>query len=397
MANSTPTIDELFRLAADGMLADFERVRKSMPHYGTSGQEAEDILIKFLNDHLPRRFAASSGFVIDAENTLSKQCDVLVYDAENSPIYRAGDRGLILPSDSIASVIEVKSKLTKSQLKDSVEKIASVKRLKRTPVSSGDQPVTFSELIVNSSYGVVFAYDADSSMNAIAENLKEFNQDVPRSRWIDAIIVLGKGTITYCVQFPGEANMRGQMMPAASEDFPTPACYVHMMVSEDGQYALNRFFGTLVATLAFYRKKTSIALDSIMKGSERTARTIQGYWYNSKRELVEVPAAHMGKGKGPQFEFDVFLAKSNNIVARFSNYEWSDGYVYRLVPPTENARRVLAEILKMTKQQNVILTPGNDGMTSFTSLLTGQSPSREEIKKHLDTQLGGSLEVRWYS
>lgn len=104
MTEETLTIEKLFQLGAQSLKDDFERIRKSMPHHGVAGQEIENLLINFLNEHLPRRFAAVSGLVIDNANSLSKQCDVLIYDAENSPVYRAGSVGQVLPSDSIASV-----------------------------------------------------------------------------------------------------------------------------------------------------------------------------------------------------------------------------------------------------------------------------------------------------
>ena len=68
---------------------------------------------------------------------------------------------MILPSDSVAAAIEVKSKLNKRELEDAVSKIASAKGLKRSPIMGADQPVTFSELIVNSCMGVVFAFDSE--------------------------------------------------------------------------------------------------------------------------------------------------------------------------------------------------------------------------------------------
>jgi len=236
MADDSLSIDALFRRAAKGLKDEFENIRATMPHHGTAGSEAEDLLIKFLNSHMPRRFAATSGFVVDMEDSVSKQCDVLVYDAENSPVYREGPTTQILPSDSIASVIEVKSNLDKAELEDAAEKIASVKRLKRSPVSNLDQPVNFSNFIVNNSLGVVFAYKAKTSLETLAMNLKEINKKLPRAHWIDVVVVLDKGMIGYALEFPGEKKIRGIMLPEASEDFRVPACYVHLCLFEDSEF-----------------------------------------------------------------------------------------------------------------------------------------------------------------
>jgi hypothetical protein len=98
-----------------------------MPHHGMAGTETENILNNFLNNHLPRRFAATTGLAIDAEDNISQQCDTLIYDAENNPIYRAGDNFVaqILPSDSIAAAIEIKSNLNKNELEDAAKKLAA--------------------------------------------------------------------------------------------------------------------------------------------------------------------------------------------------------------------------------------------------------------------------------
>lgn len=123
-------LKDLLIAAGKQLRSDFEYTKTTSTHGGNQGGEAEKILIKFLNTHLPQRFKSSSGFVIDYEGNISKQSDVLIYDALNSPIYKSSDEGLILLSDNVASVIEVKSTLTKKKLKDAAEKIASVKSQK---------------------------------------------------------------------------------------------------------------------------------------------------------------------------------------------------------------------------------------------------------------------------
>lgn len=141
-------IQELISEAGNHLRHEFESIKNSNPHYAERGAEAEIILANFLNSHLPKRFAAGSGIVIDHQNNFSSQTDVIIYDAINSPVYRKGERVLILPNDNVASVIEVKSSLCKSQLEDAAQKIASVKKLTKAPITNVDQPVTFSSLLL---------------------------------------------------------------------------------------------------------------------------------------------------------------------------------------------------------------------------------------------------------
>ena len=52
-----------------------------------------------------------------------------------------------MPSDSIEEAIEIKSNQNKEELKDAAEKIASIKKLKRSPILNHDQQVNFSNFI----------------------------------------------------------------------------------------------------------------------------------------------------------------------------------------------------------------------------------------------------------
>ena len=169
------SVSDLFSQAGDHLRAEFENVKNSNPHYAESGAEVEIILKDFLNEHIPKRFAADSGLVIDVEDNISLQTDVIIYDAINSPVYRKGERVLILPNDNVAAVIEVKSRLNKRELEDAAKKISSVKKLKTTPITGVDQPVTFSPLVNTKTMGVVFAYESSTSLETLANNLKEIN------------------------------------------------------------------------------------------------------------------------------------------------------------------------------------------------------------------------------
>jgi len=86
-----PTVAKLFTDAAKLLRAQFEYARSSQPHPGSKGQAVEAILKDFLNAHLPRRFHATTGIVIDHDNNLSRQTDVIIYDALSSPIYQASE------------------------------------------------------------------------------------------------------------------------------------------------------------------------------------------------------------------------------------------------------------------------------------------------------------------
>jgi hypothetical protein len=109
------TRQQIFAQAAKKLRQDFEEL-STVPHAGLKGHEAEEIVRKFLKGHLPKRFDVGSGFVIDPGDNVSKQTDLIIYDALNCPVYRASENAAIIPSDNVASVIEVKSRLGKDAM-----------------------------------------------------------------------------------------------------------------------------------------------------------------------------------------------------------------------------------------------------------------------------------------
>jgi hypothetical protein len=172
------------------MRAELEEIRRSTLHPGGKGLEVEEVLRKFLNAHLPRRYSACSGMMIDVENHMSKQTDVMVYDALSSPEYRASEQLQIVPADAVASVIEVKSCLTKTELKDGFEKIASCTGLVKRPLSSTDQSPTGSSLITTATLGVIFGAGGQNRCTMLpvfevkeemsAYNTAYLSQQIPR-------------------------------------------------------------------------------------------------------------------------------------------------------------------------------------------------------------------------
>jgi hypothetical protein len=128
------TRKDIFEFASRRLRTEFEEIRNTVPHAGAKGSEAERIVRRFLSDHLPKRFAVGSGFILDRADAVSKQTDVVVYDALNCPVYRASDEAGIFPADNVAAVIEVKSTLDKTRFDEARENIAATKKLRKTMV-----------------------------------------------------------------------------------------------------------------------------------------------------------------------------------------------------------------------------------------------------------------------
>lgn len=386
-------IQELISQAGKHLRSEFELIKEGNPHFAERGAEAEIILRDFLNSHLPKRFAADTGIVIDEKDSISSQTDVIIYDAINSPIYRKGERVLILPNDNVASVIEVKSMLSKAELEDAAKKIASVKKLKKTPVTGADQPVTFSPLITTKTLGVVFAYDSATSLLTLAENLREINQSMPSDHWVDIVVVLDKGVIGYTMQLPFSSNFPGWFAGACSEDFPVPPFYIHLVKEDLGDLTLNRFFVNLMAHLTFYRKRTTNFMESIMGKHAFECVTLQGYQYNLKRHLVTCEEKHReGNLLKSLVKFNLYSTKDGNFIGQIAWMPWQDGasisYSGSIGPPDIFYR----PFFEFTKTKGIYIRGREDADLWLSSVI----PLLKDDFIRISEQFKGDIVAKYY-
>ena len=82
---------------------------------------------------LPRGVAVGTGCVIDTMGNTSRQIDLILYERDICPVFRVNDepKTTYYPCEGVIAVGEIKSTIGKNKLRDSFEKIESVKSLKR--------------------------------------------------------------------------------------------------------------------------------------------------------------------------------------------------------------------------------------------------------------------------
>jgi hypothetical protein len=174
----------VFKAIGTQMLTDFEHSHSQIKHLGERGGEREAALGSFLKAYLPGRYAISDGEIVDGTGQTSRQCDLVIYDHLNCPLLLAGKGYRVFPAEPVFAVIEVKSVLTAGRLKDAVEKIRSVKEIKRDNGSIA---------------GILFAYKSgwqnDEPILKIASKLGELNKDLLPHQYTDLLCVLDSGII----------------------------------------------------------------------------------------------------------------------------------------------------------------------------------------------------------
>jgi len=322
------TIAGLISKAAKKLRDDFEHIRQTVSHAGEKGGETEDKVREFLNGHMPKRFHATKGFVIDADNQMSNHQDVIIYDEQSSPVYKYDGANQIVSVDAVAAIMEVKAVLNKNQLEEAFAKIEEVKRLKKRPISEMDQKATESTLTTTGTLGIILGFGSDISLEKLAEHCLELNEKYETAHRPDIIVVLDVGVIDYAAQFVGARKMV-DLAIASDDEFVIPPCYVHLVAREDGAFSLNRLFTRLLSYLAFYPRRPSIPpLSVLLEGASSIVHGLGVYQFNTERRLVryETPATTPSE-QNPIIRIRHRASKEE--LATLTYVPWQDGGVIR--------------------------------------------------------------------
>jgi hypothetical protein len=234
----------IFEQAAHKLRQDFEEL-SVVPHSGLKGNQAERLVKAFLKAHLPKRYDVGSGFILDHFDNVSKQTDVIIYDAFNCPVYRASDDAAIFPSDNVAAVIEVKSRLDKEQLTSSFENILATKQLSKL-VAEGPSFITSQTL------GCLFAFESSISLDKIAEHYTDLTKKYGIGHHIDIILVLDKGTVAMWAKSQ-TFKVWGRYFHEGINKQLTEGLHFALAIEELGANSLDAFLRHLLTHLTFFR------------------------------------------------------------------------------------------------------------------------------------------------
>jgi hypothetical protein len=172
---------------ADEFQSRVSRMQVFVKHNLSSGTANEIILREFLAKHAPGEIGVEQGFICDlfvdeyrAEDRVSRQCDILIYDQINYPIvYSDGPIKVVLP-ESVKMVIEVKTNFKPGDIKTGIENLVSAKQFnKRLPV-------------------VIFAFQSPR-LDTVIRNLQRYKDSTNAPT---AILLLDKGIIIHNWYWP---------------------------------------------------------------------------------------------------------------------------------------------------------------------------------------------------
>jgi len=182
------------------MLSDYE-ISKDIKHPRDVGTVREVLLRDFFlkNKLLPRRYSVSDASVRVASTSghLSNEIDILFYDAmESFTLMQRQGVYEVLPVEYCYGAIQVKSKLTKGELKNAFSNIESFKRLHRINAKKSPR-IDPSKLVQNEGFGIIFAYDTDMAWEDLVAELRSHARTCERSVLPNAVFILSKGSLHF--------------------------------------------------------------------------------------------------------------------------------------------------------------------------------------------------------
>lgn len=196
------SLEETISSIASKMRIDFENLRQIV-HNESKGRAREIVMKHFLKEYIPPALGVESGEIISSNGDVSKQMDIVIFDKLHCPIFIREDEVHIFPIESVFAVIEVKSHLNSSELKDCIEKIKSVKELSKEAYVKQNGAIIHTTNLYGKEFeyfpalGFVFAFDS-IKIDTLRQKLDEINSEksIELEHRVDSICILNKGIIS---------------------------------------------------------------------------------------------------------------------------------------------------------------------------------------------------------
>jgi uncharacterized protein DUF6602 len=208
---------QIVRASANELKTAFDKAT-AIKHEGSRGAAREDAVLAFLHTRLPRTVrAVGSSEVIDSSGATSSQQDIVIVDPSTPPFLHEGNQHLY-PAECVHGVIEVKGRLSKHEVRDACDKIASVKRLPKIHYLPDRRSLPDDVKLPPPTYGFVFAYTSRTSLESITENVMEWCDEHPPQDWPDGLFIFDHGNVAWFL----DGKHQGSAVPGSCLGFIQP-------------------------------------------------------------------------------------------------------------------------------------------------------------------------------
>lgn len=185
----------------DGLQKDVENrlaiARGAFQHPTTKGDACEAVWVELLRKYLPQRYQIGRAHIVDSDGEFSQQIDLVIYDRQFTPPMFDFSGELILPAHSVYAVFEVKQEINAENIKQALEKFASVRKMNRRGVAITNAN-TIKPIPPKNPFpiiGGILALDCEWK-TALGETLLKNLQAVPRKQQLTTGCIAAHGWFT---------------------------------------------------------------------------------------------------------------------------------------------------------------------------------------------------------
>lgn len=118
-----PNYLEYRRSISNELISIKDRVRNFIEdnHWGEDGRYKEIILSEILKNLLPQNVTVATGFILGKGNQVSNQIDIIIFKNDYPVLFKMANF-VVVAKESVVGIIEVKSKIDSSNIKEAIEK-----------------------------------------------------------------------------------------------------------------------------------------------------------------------------------------------------------------------------------------------------------------------------------
>jgi len=138
-----------FKISVKSALARY-KAAKGIDHLGLRGKIREILAEDLISPILPPGSAIGNGKIVDTRDNSSPECDIILYHRNILPPLLFDQRTGLFPIEACLYAIEIKSKLTATELDDTINKFQKLWSMK--PMRQDTRPIP-----------VLFAFETDLS------------------------------------------------------------------------------------------------------------------------------------------------------------------------------------------------------------------------------------------
>ncbi|MGH8436692.1 MAG: DUF6602 domain-containing protein [Pseudomonas sp.] len=181
---ATNRLRELYGSLQRQLMADLEGARSANKNAEAKGGASEETWLGLLERHLPHRYRAVKGIVVDCNGDESHAIDIIIHDRQYTPLIYNMRGNPYVPAESVYAVIEAKQQFDKGLIEYAGEKVESVRKLHRTSATIPFAAGSYEAKPPFSILGGIVAYGSDWTP-PFGDAFRRVISELPSTRQLD--------------------------------------------------------------------------------------------------------------------------------------------------------------------------------------------------------------------